>query len=63
MLTVNRRLIGVFGVINEATGAHWAFYQSGLSGTWGSFAYLLSSLCQWYEAVNKHPVEEVSVNH
>lgn len=63
MLTVNRRLIGVFGVINEATGAHWALYQSGLSGTWGSFAYLLSSLCQWYEAVNKHPVEEVSVNH
>lgn len=57
------RLIGIFGIYNQDTGAHWALAQSECSSTWGSTGYLLSSLCQWYEAVNKHPVEEVSYDN
>ncbi|KAK4556488.1 hypothetical protein LTR86_006632 [Recurvomyces mirabilis] len=33
-------------------------YQSSLSSTWGSAAYLIGSMLQWYEAVNKHPEQE-----
>ena len=39
----------------------WAEFASECCTTWGSFGYLCSALCQWYEAVNKHPVEEVSM--
>jgi hypothetical protein len=56
------RFCGIFGFVEVATEAHWAGYQSELSSTWGSFAYLISGFCQWYEAVNKHPVEEVRYN-
>ncbi|KAJ9606351.1 hypothetical protein H2200_009312 [Cladophialophora chaetospira] len=34
-------------------------YQSNLSTTWGSFAYLTASALQWYEATNKHSVQEL----
>jgi len=34
-------------------------YQSSLSSTWGSAAYLIGSMLQWYEAVNKHPQQEL----
>ncbi|KAK3069914.1 hypothetical protein LTR53_011376 [Teratosphaeriaceae sp. CCFEE 6253] len=37
----------------------WCAYQSSLSSLWGSGAYLIGSLLQWYEAVNKHPVQEL----
>lgn len=26
---------------------------------WGSTFFLISSLLQWYEAINKHPVAEI----
>jgi hypothetical protein len=46
------RLCGSLGPASySSTGA---YYQSSLSSMWGSVAYLLSSLFQWYEAVNKH---------
>jgi len=53
-------LNGVFGIVFQALGekADWADFQSECATTWGSFGYLLSALCQWYEAVNKHPIEE-----
>ncbi|KZS93206.1 hypothetical protein SISNIDRAFT_550190 [Sistotremastrum niveocremeum HHB9708] len=31
---------------------HWAEYQSSLSTFWGSWAFLIGSAIQWYEAVN-----------
>ena len=34
-------------------------YQSDLASMWGSAGYLISSLLQWYEAINKHPVAEL----
>ncbi|KAF2642445.1 hypothetical protein P280DRAFT_423112, partial [Massarina eburnea CBS 473.64] len=40
-------------------GSHkytWCEYQSDLSSTWGSVAYLFSSLLQWYESVSAGPV-------
>ncbi|KAK5736449.1 hypothetical protein LTR17_007445 [Elasticomyces elasticus] len=37
----------------------WCAYQSSLSSMWGSGAYLIGSMLQWYEAVNKHPAQEL----
>ncbi|KAK5742351.1 hypothetical protein LTR17_003363 [Elasticomyces elasticus] len=37
----------------------WCAYQSSLSSMWGSGAYLIGSVLQWYEAVNKHPAQEL----
>lgn len=57
MLTFSR-LCGALGPASFTnTGAE---YQSSLSSMWGSIGYLLSSLLQWYEAVNKHENVEIS---
>ena len=50
-----RRLCAVFGAVGYA----WTNYQSSLSSLWGSAFFLVCSLLQWYEAINKHPVAEV----
>lgn len=54
--SVGFELCAAFG---PSSGSHsWAEYQSELSSTWGSAAYLFGSFLQWYEAVNKHPFAE-----
>ncbi|KAF2191157.1 hypothetical protein K469DRAFT_720146 [Zopfia rhizophila CBS 207.26] len=35
----------------------WAQYQACLSTFWGSWAFLVGSVVQWYESLDKHPVE------
>jgi hypothetical protein len=35
----------------------WAQYQACLSTFWGSWAFLIGSVIQWYESLQKHPVE------
>lgn len=35
----------------------WAQYQAGLSTFWGSWAFLMGSGVQWYESLEKFPVE------
>jgi uncharacterized membrane protein YvlD (DUF360 family) len=35
----------------------WAQYQAGLSTFWGSWAFLIGSVIQWYESLEKFPVE------
>ena len=51
------RLCAVFGITSyTSTGNE---YESSLSTTWGSFAYLIGSMLQWYEAVNKHSVQDL----
>ncbi|QIW95021.1 hypothetical protein AMS68_000539 [Peltaster fructicola] len=35
----------------------WATYQVACSNFWGCWAFLIASLLQWYESLNKHPVE------
>ncbi|OCL13211.1 integral membrane protein [Glonium stellatum] len=37
--------------------ASWSQFQSALSTFWGSWAFLIGSVAQWYEALDKHPVE------
>ena len=37
--------------------ATWAQYQAALSTFWGSWAFLIGSTIQWYESLDKHPVE------
>lgn len=51
--SVGFELCGAFGP--AAANHHWALYQSDLSSMWGSAAYLVGSILQWYEAVNKNP--------
>lgn len=34
----------------------WALYQSACSTFWGSFAFLIGSVIQWYESLDKFPV-------
>lgn len=35
----------------------WAQYQASCSTFWGSWAFLVGSIIQWYESLDKHPVE------
>jgi hypothetical protein len=35
----------------------WAVYQASLSTFWGSWAFLIGSVVQWYESLQKYPVE------
>ncbi|KAK5132670.1 hypothetical protein LTR08_008714 [Meristemomyces frigidus] len=36
---------------------HWRLYQASCSTFWGSWAFLIGSLIQLYESLDKHPVE------
>ncbi|KAJ9620455.1 hypothetical protein H2203_007661 [Taxawa tesnikishii (nom. ined.)] len=36
---------------------HWAQYQAGCSTFWASWAFLIGSVIQWYESLDKNPVE------
>ena len=55
--SVGFELIAIFGILSHTRG--WAEYQSDLSTIWGSSAYFMCSALQWYEAVNKNPIEEL----
>ncbi|KAI7352415.1 hypothetical protein KC354_g12000 [Hortaea werneckii] len=39
------------------SASHWGLYQAGCCTFWGSFSFLIGSTIQWYESLNKHPVE------
>jgi hypothetical protein len=43
-------LCGVFGI---AEAQPWAEYQSGCATFWGSWAFLIGSICQWIECLNR----------
>ena len=59
--SVGFELIACFGIKALASGekGHWAEYQSDLATVWGSACYLIGSFLQWYEALNKKPIEEL----
>lgn len=40
----------------------WAQYQACLSTFWGSWAFLVGSVIQWYESLAKYPVEAVEAH-
>ena len=55
-------LIGAFGftlcgALGPAYGNSGAEYQASLATFWGSWAFLIGSAVQWYESLDKHPVE------
>lgn len=43
-------LCGAFGIAQDQ---RWAFYQSGCSTFWGGWAFLIGSICQWIECLNR----------
>jgi len=47
------------GALGPAAGNHGAQYQAACATFWGSFAFLIGSLLQLYEALQKNPVEVV----
>ena len=53
-------LCGILGVLPPGTGGltaeEWA-YQASLATFWGSWAFLIGSVVQWYESLGKWPVE------
>jgi len=53
-------LFKLSGALGPAYGSSGAQYESSLSTFWGSWAFLIGSLIQWYESLDKHPVEENS---
>lgn len=44
------------GALGYCTGSG-ELYQGGLATFWGSWAFLIGSVVQWFEALDKHPVE------
>ena len=48
------------GALGPAYGNSGAQYEASLATFWGSWAFLIGSLIQWYESVDKHPVVERS---
>lgn len=59
--SIGFELIAIFGII-ALSGHEWADYNANLATIWGSAAYLISSALQWYEALNKAPLEELFGN-
>ena len=57
-------LIGAFGftlcgALGPAYGNSGAQYEASLATFWGSWAFLIGSAVQWYESLDKHPVEKM----
>ncbi|KAF2762874.1 hypothetical protein EJ05DRAFT_18111 [Pseudovirgaria hyperparasitica] len=55
--SVGFELIAVFGIVGHKQS--WGKYQSDLATIWGSAAYFICSFLQWYEAMDKNPIEEL----
>ncbi|GAD99145.1 integral membrane protein [Paecilomyces variotii No. 5] len=47
------------GALGPATANSGVEYQSSLATFWGSWAFLIGSVIQWYESLDKYPVEEM----
>ena len=45
------------GALGPAYGNSGAEYEASLATFWGSWAFLIGSTIQWYESLDKHPVE------
>ena len=59
-------LVGAFGftlcgALGPAYGNSGAEYESSLATFWGSWAFLIGSLIQWFESLDKYPVEPKDV--
>lgn len=54
MLTFLPQLCGALGPAYLNSGAE---YEASLATFWGSWSFLIGSIIQWYESLDKHPVE------
>ena len=45
------------GALGFASANSGAVYQGSLATFWGSWCFLIGSVIQWYESLDKHPVE------
>ena len=50
------------GALGPAAHSHGSQYQAACATFWGSFAFLIGSLLQLYESLQKNPVEEVKIS-
>lgn len=48
------------GALGPAYGNSGAAYEASLATFWGSWAFLIGSVIQWYESLDKFPVEQMS---
>ncbi|CAI7564639.1 unnamed protein product [Penicillium bialowiezense] len=46
------------GALGPASGHSGVAYQATLATFWGSWAFMIGSTIQWYESLQKHPVEK-----
>ncbi|OQE81035.1 hypothetical protein PENNAL_c0042G00592 [Penicillium nalgiovense] len=53
--SIGLTLCAALGPASSNTGAN---YQSSLATFWGSLAFMIGSMIQWYESLQKHPVEK-----
>ncbi|KAJ5162799.1 uncharacterized protein N7500_004629 [Penicillium coprophilum] len=53
--SVGFTLCGALGPASNNSGAN---FQSSLATFWGSVAFMIGSMIQWYESLQKHPVEK-----
>lgn len=53
-LILNEQLCGALGPASASSGVE---YQTCLATFWGSWAFLIGSVIQWYESLDKFPVE------
>ncbi|OBT88140.1 hypothetical protein VE02_03519 [Pseudogymnoascus sp. 03VT05] len=55
-------LVGAVGFTMSGAFGYWrgskGVYEAGLATFWGSWAFLIGSVLQWYESLVKHPVEK-----
>ena len=61
-------IVGAFGftlcgALGPAYGNSGAEYQASLATFWGSWAFLIGSVIQWYESLDKYPVETKPAEH
>ena len=61
-------LIGAFGftlcgALGPAYANPGAQFEASLATFWGSWAFLIGSLVQWYESLDTHPVEDTKAEH
>jgi len=50
------------GALGPAAGNHGAQYQAACATFWGSFAFLIGSVLQLYESLQKNPVEVIKAS-
>jgi len=59
VLLIRQKGIGftLCGALGFASANSGAVYEGSLATFWGSWCFLIGSVIQWFESLDKHPVE------